>query len=297
MNVRRVIRVIIQGLVFVQLAFSNEPNWRVLRIIEQTQPFKPLNSIYRKQAVKTFWSENAKVMEDITQNWEFLLKSSKTRKWQAYLSLNPEFNKSIQLFVTNWVRNLVTTNDYFLTKLAEIDLPAYQKLTQLTSESERLGEILNWEEKHKDAFQIVNEFEKETLINGALLPSIKRESMLKESPKVSSKKIISTRKKIKKNRQISLQRNQIEKKIRQQKMKTIDDRITAEINRQAKEFMQSDVMKNGFRGSTAAKNRAFVEQSIRETTLRWRKQDIEKKIRAEIEAEIQAEIKKQMSEF
>ncbi len=297
MNVRRVIRVIIQGLVFVQLAFSNEPNWRVLRIIEQTQPFKPLNSIYRKQAVKTFWSENAKVMEDITQNWEFLLKSSKTRKWQAYLSLNPEFNKSIQLFVTNWVRNLVTTNDYFLTKLAEIDLSAYQKLTQLTSESERLGEILNWEEKHKDAFQIVNEFEKETLINGALLPSIKRESMLKESPKVSSKKIISTRKKIKKNRQISLQRNQIEKKIRQQKMKTIDDRITAEINRQAKEFMQSDVMKNGFRGSTAAKNRAFVEQSIRETTLRWRKQDIEKKIRAEIEAEIQAEIKKQMSEF
>ena len=297
MNVRRVIRVIIQGLVFVQLAFSNEPNWRVLRIIEQTQPFKPLNSIYRKQAVKTFWSENAKVMEDITQNWEFLLKSSKTRKWQAYLSLNPEFNKSIQLFVTNWVRNLVTTNDYFLTKLAEIDLSAYQKLTQLTSESERLGEILNWEEKHKDAFQIVNEFEKETLINGALLPSIKRESMLKESPKVSSKKIISTRKKIKKNRQISLQRNQIEKKIRQQKMKTIDDRITAEINRQAKEFMQSDVMKNGFRGSTAAKNRAFVEQSIRETTLRWRKQDIEKKIRAEIEAEIQAEIKKQISEF
>ena len=44
------------------------------------------------------------------------------------------------------------------------------------------------------------------------------------------------------------------------------------------------------------KNRAFVEQSIRETTLRWRGQDIEK-IRAEIETEIQAELKKQISGY
>ena len=62
-----VIRLIIISLAIVQLSFSKDPNWRVLRIIEQTQPFKPLNSIYRKQAVKVFWSEHARIMEDITR--------------------------------------------------------------------------------------------------------------------------------------------------------------------------------------------------------------------------------------
>ena len=49
--------------------------------------------------------------------------------------------------------------------------------------------------------------------------------------------------------------NQLEKKF-EKEMKSVKDRVTAEINRQAKEFMQSEAMKNGFRGSTAAKNRA-----------------------------------------
>ena len=40
-------------------------------------------------------------------------------------------------------------------------------------------------------------------------------------------------------------------------MKTVNDRVTAEIKRQAKEFMQSEAMENGFRGSTAAKKPCF----------------------------------------
>ena len=72
------IRSIITSLFLVQLSYSDDPNWRVLRVIEQTQPFNSLNSIYRKEAVKKFWSENAKIMEEITENWDVLLKSSKT---------------------------------------------------------------------------------------------------------------------------------------------------------------------------------------------------------------------------
>ena len=293
----RVTIVIIISFVFVQLCFSDEPNWRVLRVIEQNQPFKSLNSIYRKKAVKTFWSENKRVMEEITENWEFLLKSSKNRKWQAYLSRNPGFNDYIKQFVTNWVRHLVTTNKYVQNELSKIDSLAYQKLIQQNSQSERLNEISNWEEEHKDAFQIIQEFEKEALSNGGFIPSLEKKPLAKGSSKTSSKQSKPVRIKRKNTRQIKVKRKQLEKKIRQEKMKTVNDRVSAEINRQAKEFMQSEAMKNGFRGSTAAKNRAFVEQSIRETTLRWSGQDIEKKIRAEIEAEIQAEVKKQISEF
>ncbi|MEE2924960.1 MAG: hypothetical protein VX619_09310 [bacterium] len=291
------IRSIITSLFLVQLSYSDDPNWRVLRVIEQTQPFNSLNSIYRKEAVKKFWSENAKVMEEITENWDVLLKSSKTRKWKAYLRTNPSVNNYIQDFVQNWVRNLISTNKYVQNEISKVDTLAYQKLVQQNSQPERLEEILNWEEEHKDAFQLIQEFEKEALTNGSLLPSFEKKPMVKESPEISSKKIKSVRKKRKNNRQIKLKMNQLEKKIRLEKMKTVNDRVTAEINRQAKEFMQSEAMKNGFRGSTAAKNRAFVEQSIRETTLRWRGQDIEKKIRAEIETEIQAELKKQISGY
>tara|TARA_B100000674_G_C37921950_1_gene953705 strand:+ start:596 stop:1480 length:885 start_codon:yes stop_codon:yes gene_type:complete len=293
----RVTILIIISFVFIQSCFSDEPNWRVLTVIEQNQPFKALNSIYRKQAVKTFWSENKKVMEEITENWEFLLKSSKNRKWQAYLSRNPAFNDHIKQFVTNWVRHLVTTNKYVQNELSKVDSLAYQKLIQQNSQSERLNEVSNWEEEHKDAFQIIQEFEKEALNNGGFMPSIEKKSLAKRSSKISSKQIKPVQIKRKSTRQIKIKRKQLEKKIRQEKMKTVNDRVSAEINRQAKEFMQSEAMKNGFRGSTAAKNRAFVEQSIRETTLRWSGQDIEKKIRAEIEAEIQAEVKKQISEF
>ena len=293
----RVTILIIISFVFVQLCFSDEPNWRILRVIEQNQPFKSLNSIYRKKAVKTFWSENKRVMEEITENWEFLLKSSKNRKWQAYLSRNPGFNDYSKQFVTNWVRDLVTTNKYVQNELSKVDSLAYQKLIQQNSQSERLNEISNWEEEHKDAFQIIQEFEKEALNNGGFIPSLEKKSLAKRSSKISSKQRKPFQIKRKSTRQIKIKRKQLEKKIRQEKMKTVNDRVSAEINRQAKEFMQSEAMKNGFRGSTAAKNRAFVEQSIRETTLRWSGQDIEKKIRAEIEAEIQAEVKKQISEF
>ena len=285
------------SLAVVQLTFCKDPNWRVLRIIEQTQPFKPLNSIYRKQAVKVFWSEHARVMEDITQNWEFLRKSTKTRKWKAYLNRNPSFNNYIKVFITDWMRNLISTNKYVQSELSKVDSLAYQKLTQQKSQSERLAEISNWEEEHRDAFQLIKEFEKEVFTNGTLLPSVQKEKIVNKSQKISSKQIKSSPKKKRNSSQMRLKMNQLEKKIRLEKMKSVKDRVTAEINRQAKEFMQSEAMKNGFRGSTAAKNRAFVEQSVRETTLRWMGQDIEKKIRAEIETEIQAEVKKQISEY
>ena len=148
------IRSIITSLFLVQLSYSDDPNWRVLRVIEQTQPFNSLNSIYRKEAVKKFWSENAKVMEEITENWDVLLKSSKTRKWKAYLRTNPSVNNYIQDFVQNWVRNLISTNKYVQNEISKVDTLAYQKLVQQNSQPERLEEILNWEEEHKDAFQL-----------------------------------------------------------------------------------------------------------------------------------------------
>ena len=291
------LRLIIVSLFLVQLSFSDDPNWRVLRVIEQTEPFKPLNSIYRKQAVKDFWLEHSKVMEDITQNWQFLRKSSKSRKWKTYLSHNPSFNNYIKIFVTDWMRNLISKNKYVQNELSKVDTLAYQKLVQQNSQSERLEEILSWEEKHKDAFQLIKEFEKEAFTSGTLLPSVEKKSVVKKSEKTSSEQIKSISKRRKNDPKLKLKMNQLEKKIRLEKMKSVKDRVRAEINRQAKEFMQSEAMKNGFRGPTAAKNRAFVEQSVRETTLRWLGQDIEKKVRAEIETEIQAEVEKQIKEY
>ena len=91
-------------------------------------------------------------------------KSSKTRKWKAYLNRNPSFNNYIKVFITDWMRNLISTNKYVQSELSKVDSLAYQKLTRQKSQSERLAEISNWEEEHRDAFQLIKEFEKKFLL-------------------------------------------------------------------------------------------------------------------------------------
>ena len=140
-------------------------------------------------------------MEEITENWDVLLKSSKTRKWKAYLRTNPSVNNYIQYFVQNWVRNLISTSQYVQNEISKVDTLAYQKLVQ-NSQTERLEEILNWEEEHKDAFQLIQEFEKEALTNGSLLPSLKK-THGKESSEISSKKSNLFERKRKNNRQLN----------------------------------------------------------------------------------------------